>query len=253
MTAIQDIAHAICPSAILGAYERSGRVFIASTSQYPNGDHICAYLDDAPAGAAFSDRGFTLRSLLDAGVELSAHRWNTIRYILASHDMLLHENTLRMPIVGEAFAPAFAAFCDAIGRISTLEFEHQPQLRSLYQPKVDFVLRRRLEPQFKIDRKYYDPKLDPDHLYPVHWALFAQRKRKHVFLIAGHDSSLLMPATVHFFASHGIKAPTLALVAPGLQLRPRQISRIQHVAQELLFQDIEQNEDRVVQWAQQAA
>ena len=61
-------------------------------------------------------------------------------------------------------------------------------------------------------------------------------------------STQLMPAAVHYFRNMGLVVPTLAVVSPHIKLTRRNTSRIAHAAQEMLFKDVYENEERIRSW-----
>lgn len=251
MLTIEQVATALCPQELIGHYqEEDGSQYICSRSLYPNGDSITAFLKQGLNGSAdFSDEGVTVTYLERAGVKMSERRERTIQLILNAHHMERKGAVLVRPGVTRGNgAGLFREFCDAVLRISTFELEHELAEQDLYVPKVDAVLRRAAGTQYELRPRFFDEQHDRDKLYPIDWAVFRGQSRKHVFAIAGHDSILTMPAAVHYFRSVGVAVPTLAVVSPHIKLSKRNMARVAHASQEMLFRDVYENEERIRSW-----
>jgi hypothetical protein len=251
MVTAEQVASVISPQDIIGHYRgEDGVQFLCSRSLYPNGDTITAFLQPSSTGGlGLSDEGVTTGHLRRAGIETTERRDKAIQLILNAHNMERRGSQFIRSGVTLKNAPhSFREFCDAILRISTFEFEHELTERELYVPKVDAVLRRVAGTRYDVRQKFFDEAHDRDKLYPIDWAIMRDRVRKHVFAITGHDSILTMPAAVHYFRSVGLAVPTLAIVSPQVKLSRRNMARVSHASQELLFRDVHDNEDRIRVW-----
>jgi hypothetical protein len=251
---IEQVSQTLCQQEIHGHYRSDeGSQFICSRSLYPNGDTITAFLMPHGSKWGFTDEGITSAFLERTGVELTDRRRDAIRLILNAHNMeWQHGAFVKAPVDLQIASRAFREFCDAVLRISGMEFEHHLSERELYVPKVDAVLRRVTASRSELRSRYVDEFYDPDKLYPIDWAVFQNSSRKHVFAISGPLSTLTMPAAVNYLRLAGLSVPTLAVVSPHIKLTRRNTARIAKAAQDIIFRDVYEDEERIKNWLEAA-
>jgi hypothetical protein len=250
MTAIDRVTKSICKDLLLDTYAINQELLIASKSQYPNGDHICAYWISGETNA-FTDHGCTLNMIDSASRHLTDTRRDTVNRILQHHGMSLVGNALVKPIT-QSIGKAFIDFCDAVGRIASCVYDIHSSADNALKYRLSTILKSPELANWQVHQPWYYSDIDPDRLWPVEWRITDHSRERHFFTV--HSSSRVnsVAAVVNYLRSNEIVVPTMVLLERADAIGRKGVRRLQQISDELVFEGSVVDQSRIFDWIQAA-
>lgn len=243
-----DLAARLCGDMVRAVVHRGIRSYIITHFHYPDGESLNLYLESKGEAVWVSDLGTTIYKCHVGGLELNDSRRQFIQSICNTYDLEMEKNILRKRLVDTTLGTDCMVFCEALSRISTLEYQREPRPRPYLAEQIDGLLKRKVEPKRAIERKWTNKLIDPQESFPVDYRLNGTGKPRHIFQVASADKSNLVSAVCNFFKAKDVYVPTLSIVDPDLELGEHHLDRLQLASTHIRF-GVSGNEDAIVKFA----
>ncbi len=243
-----ELVSRLCKDIVRAVATRGLRTYIVTNFHYPDGESVNLYLESKGDAHWLSDLGTTLFKCISGGVDLTTTRRQFIESICNMHELQLEQTTLRKRLRLENAGVDCVSFCEAISRISTLEYQRENRQRSYLPEQVESLLVRRVEPIRTIARRWTNPAIDLHESFPVDYRLNGRGEPRHIFHVASAEKSTLVSAVCNFFKAKDAYVPTLSIVDPDLELGEHYMDRLQLASTQIRF-GVSGNEDPIVQFA----
>ena len=248
----EKFAQRLCGDFVRRIARRGSRAFIVTQFKYPDGDFMNLYPEGRGDTFSVSDLGDTMFKCRMGGVKLTSTRMKWIDTICGIHGIRMEDSVFRKDVRQDHFGTDCLSFCEAISKISTLEYDSERRLRSFLPAQLDGLIHDCVEPVRGVTRKWTHPTLDPKQSYPVDYRFNGIGEPRHVFHVVSGDKSTLVAAVCGFLKLQGIFAPTLAVVSTDADLGPHEVDRLQRAATSIKF-GIAGNEDEIIRFATSTA
>lgn len=242
---ITEIASQLCRDFVRKVGRRGQRTFVVTNFKYPDGDFVNIYLERRGDGLCISDLGNTTFRFKISGVEMTESRANWVNAICKIHDVEYQDTVFNKRIQEDTLGTDFLKFCEAISKISTLEYDAEARQRSYLPIQLESLVSSRIEPVRPAYRNWTDSRFDFKNSYPVDYHFDETAGTKNVFHVASREKSTLVSAVSGFLKMNGIYPPTMAIVATDLNLGTHHLDRLQRAATEIRF-GVSGNEDSIV-------
>ncbi len=247
MTAIADLATRLCGDMVRAVAKRGTREFIITRFSYPDGDLLNLYIESTTGNYWLSDLGITLSKFRINGIELTSSRSQFIQSICNVYGLELDRTILRKRITESPNLDSLA-FCEAIARISTLEYLKDVHKRSSLPDQLEHLLEKRVEPQRTILRKWYDKSVDFKNSHPVDFRINGPGQPRNIFHVAAPGKSNLVSAVCNYFKVKKVFVPTMAVIDPDVNLGPHFLDRLQLAVTHIRY-GVAGGEDAIVRFA----
>jgi hypothetical protein len=251
MTLLVDtnaFASRLCSDFVRRVAQRGQFTFIVTQFKYPDGDFVSLYLDQSGDSIRVSDRGDTMFKCRIKGVEITDARRKWIETICGIYDLRFEDSVFYKRVTMERAGVDCLLFCEAIAKISSLEYDVEARQRSLLPAQVESIIHMRVEPVRSVSRNWTDEKVDPKRSFTVDYRFNGTGAPRQMFHVASREKSTLIAAVSSFQRLQGIFVPTMSVVAQDLELGTHQLDRLQRASTEIKF-GTTGNEDRIVDFA----
>lgn len=243
------LSNLVCRDLVRRVGRSGGRSFIVSTFTYPDGDFINLYVESPKNGETYlSDFGTTLFKCAVDRVSLNDTREDRIRTICRLHDIEYCDGAFRRRIRPQAAGLDFLSFCQALTRVSNLQFESEAREMSPLAEEVNQLLQREVAPQRSIVRRWTHPEFDPNKDFPVDYHVGGAIGGRNIFYVGSSGKSNLVVAVSSFLKLHAAGLPTLSIVDPTMKLSSHPLRRLQIASTEIRF-GVTGNERDIVAFA----
>lgn len=233
MIDVSTIAGRLCGDLVLDVAQRGDRSFVVSSFRYPDGDYVLIYFDNYGERDFATDRGTTLFKCTVDRIAITDARNELITSICRRYGVELRDGELRKPLSDNPGLDCLR-FCEAITRVSNLQYETAKD-RSVLSDEVADFLEREVSPFRKIQRGWTDPQIDPDGDYPVDYRLNGVGQPRNIFYVGSGGKSTLVSAVSSFLRLNRLFVPTLAIVDPEIHLGRHHVGRLQRATTEIRF------------------
>lgn len=234
-TLIDKVRDRLCRDLLAEIGQSEDQGFAITSFAYPNGDSVNLYFDDLGDELAVSDEGTTLSFLRQQNVEITADRNEIIRSVCRAHEVEYQTPRLVKRCDLKSVGAASLELCEAVTQIAAIYFHAPGALRSPLPVAMDELLRKRVEPKRRVERRWTDRRHDPKGSFPVDFHVNGLGPPRNIFAVTSRSKSILVTAVVHFLRSHGLKMPTMSIIDPSAHLGPRDVNRLQLASTELRF------------------
>jgi len=244
-----ELANLLCKDVVRGAYDIDSRRFVATNFKYPDGDFVNIYFMGSKNSLVISDLGTTSLKLKVDGVELSESRTHLISAICKLHDVEYKEGRLFTPTDMESLGDDTIQLCQAITRISNLQYEARPTKLHYLDFEVNEFMKEKITPIRPFSEDWHHPRLDPHKAYPVDYHLNGNKNERNVFVVSTPQKANLVAAVCNFFKANKTVYPSLSILDNEAKFSKTTLRRIQLVSTELLF-GLKKNENRLLEFAE---
>jgi hypothetical protein len=248
MMLIGDFADRLCRDIVHSVGRRDDRSFVVTTFRYPDGDLIALYAEGRGEDSYLTDKGTTLFKCTVSRIQMNEARQDLVDSVCRRYGVTLRDGELRKALRMQSFGLDCLRFCEAMTRISNLQFDADARSRSAFTEQVAALLERRVAPVRPILRRWTNPQLDPQGDYPIDFCVGDGNEARNVFAVGSAGKSTLVSAVSSFLKLHGAYVPTLSLVDPEIKLGTHHLNRLQRASTEIRFGVIG-NEQDIVQFA----
>jgi hypothetical protein len=218
---VQELYKLVCKDAVRGLYERNGRSFIVTRFSYPSGESVNVYLAGSNGKTHLTDRGTTQYNLGVGGIDLTDQRAEFVDAVCALYDVVLVGNALTKLTSAETAGRDLLVFCEAITRISTLQYDASVRKRSSFREEVETFMTTRVEALRRVLRNWHEPIFDPRGSHLVDYRTeppSGPDDARHIFSVTSSEKAERVTGTVHFLESRNIRVPSMVLIEPALNL-----------------------------------
>lgn len=231
-----DLATRICKDLVRAVAQRGMRTYIVTAFTYPDGESVNLYVENTNGETWLSDLGTTIFKVNTCGLSLTLPRHHFIQAICNTYGLQMEDATLRKRLSPNNAASECVAFCEALTRISTLEYQRELRQRSYLPELVDSLLQRTVEPVRPIARAWTNPEIDLHQSFPVDYRINGKgASPRHIFHVASAEKSTLVSAVCNFFKSKNAYVPTMSIVDPDLNLGEHFLDRLQLASTQIRF------------------
>jgi hypothetical protein len=245
---VTELAGGLCGDLVRSVAQRGTRSFIVTNFRYPDGDSVNLYLESKGASEWLTDLGTTIFKYGTNGLELSDSRRQFIQAICNTYGLELEKTVFRKRLTVDRPGLDCLSFCEALSRISTLEYQKESRHKGSFFEQVDNLLKHRVEAVRKIERRWTDPLIDPNQSFPVDYRMNGTGTPRNLFYVATADKSNLVSAVCNFFKIKGVYVPTMSVIDPDLNLGKHHMDRLQLASTHLRF-GVVGSEDAIVEFA----
>jgi hypothetical protein len=205
-------------------------------------------VEDRDGTVHISDRGITLLKVKQSGVDLTQSRLEWIGTICGLHGLKSVSGAFSKTINAITSGADCLSFCEAITRISTLEYDAHHRQKSMLPMLIEGLLKQRLNPDRKIWRNWTAEEHDFKKSFPVDYRFNGTRAARHLFHVMSDEKATLISAVSGFLKTHNIYVPTMSVVDQNLELGIHQLDRLQLASTEIKF-GFSGNENQIVEFA----
>ncbi len=132
----------LCKDFVNHIAEMDGESFIVTNFHYPDGDFVIFYLDGQARileDFRITDKGITLFKCRESGIEITESRRIFVENVCGDFDVELKDGILSKSIRETDIGIDVLEFCEAISRISTLEYEGATRYDTSHRYRTDFI------------------------------------------------------------------------------------------------------------------
>jgi len=230
-----DLATRLCKDMVRAVAQRGTRAYIITAFTYPDGESVNLYVENKDSGSWLSDLGTTFFKFNTGGLNLTSPRHQFIQAICNTYGVEIERATLRKQLRSDSATSDCLAFCEALSRISTLEYQRESRSRSNFPELVDGLLKRKVEPARPIDRGWTNPTIDLHKSFPVDYRINGVGEPRHLFHVASAEKSTLVSAVCNFFKAKNAYVPTMSVIDPDLNLGEHHLDRLQLASTQIRF------------------
>jgi Domain of unknown function DUF1828 len=247
---IAEFRNLLCGDMVRGVYELDGQSFIATRFSYPVGDSVNLYLVDEDGRQKVSDLGTTNYILRTKGIDPDTdERKRFIQSVCELYGLEVDEDFAFTKAIDEKTAGVDAiVFCEAITRISTLQYDPRPKHYSGLDVEVEEVLSASV-PAGRLTRKWVARDVDPEGYYPVDYHVNSIGKPRDIFVVSTRLRAESAAGTINFLRASRMEHSSLSIVAPNISL-PRRAERKLEKVSTVTF-GVVGNETRIAEFALQ--
>lgn len=246
---ISSFAENLCSSLIVDAVSIRERHFIVTPFRYPDGDFVSIYLTSRANKRKLSDFGATFEKFDLDGIDAHTEwRQSLIETVCALTGVNYDGREFSKEIKDEDPNEALVALCDAISRISNIQYEQSVKTHSELPEQIYSVLNDRVRESRSITRNWHEPNLDPHKAFPVDFHVNGDGTPANLFHVSSSQKSMTVAAVVNFFRYNNLRARTMAIVDKDKALGERPTERLQMSADEIRF-GVEGNEESIAAFA----
>jgi len=242
-----EFASRLCSDFVRRIAERENRAFIVTQFKYPDGDFVSLYIEQNGDAVSVSDLGDTMFKCRMRGVEITDVRRKWIETICGMYGICFEDSIFRKPIASDRTGVDCLAFCEAISKISTLEYDAESRQKAMLPAQLESLIHLQVEPYRIPERNWTHSTFDPKASFPVDYRFNSPGNPTQIFHVASREKSTLVAAVSNFQRVQGIFAPTLSVISPEIELGVHQIDRLQRASTEIKFGVIG-NEQRIVEF-----
>lgn len=209
---LDEIKTGVCDDLVRGISTRGFRSFIETQFKYPDGDFIVLYLEGKGARTQISDLGTTAYKLKMDNIDLTSDRHaQLITGVCNLYGVTFSGRKIRRPIQQESVSLDFLAICEAILRISNLEFEVVRRQHTALRSRISNLLAADVGSRRKLDSDWFAP-FDDNHSAPVDFRLNTVGEPRHIFHVASQVKSERVFGITCYLRLHDIDVPTMSIV-----------------------------------------
>lgn len=245
---IDQLAEKLCKDLVRGVHQRGDRRFISTVFSYPNGDSIVVYVKGEGESLRLTDLGSTHFSLSVGGVDFTEPRRKFISSVCALYDVETDgEHHLSKPLREESIGADFIMFCEALVRISTLQYDVFPRTRSYFAQEVESLVAAKIETRRPVTKRWSDPKSDPRRAHVVDYHMNTIGEPRNILVVpsAGRVDTA---ADIIRFWHEWYPAKSMAIVDAELNIPEVAMERLRSAADSVVM-GLSGNEESVVKFA----
>lgn len=231
----QEVAEKLCKDIVRRVAEWDGRAFIVTNFHYPGGETVNLYLDTDRMtmfadenDVILSDLGNTLYKCRESGVEISAARTDFIENVCNAYDVNFTDGVLWKQMPAGAAGSLALSLCEAITRISSLEYDASSRSRSSLREQVVTLLAARLPKSRTIKTQWFDEATDVTLDHPIDIRINGDGEPRNIFTVNNDEGCDRVAAVSHFFQLKGIWVKSVAIVEPRAHLGKMYRGRLQN-------------------------
>ncbi|MGN6368385.1 MAG: DUF1828 domain-containing protein [Phycisphaerae bacterium] len=251
MNAIEDFASQLCPDLVLDVAVHDDQSYIITRFMYPDGDTVNLYVDAIEGRTRVSDMGTTLSKFREMGITVTSTRKDFIRAIcdIQGVDFDTQGLCFRKVLEPDALGIGCIAFCEAIAKISNLQYEQASRTRSSFLETLDGVVSSRIEiPKLcTVVRDWNDPEIDPSGQFRVDYKFNGTAPPRLLFGVGSTSKALRAVETYAFFLKKNRMRSTLAVLDEEGVLGTDAQNRLEQLMPTLV--GVAGNEDRIAKFA----
>lgn len=229
-------------------YGLENQAVVSTPLSFPNGDLVPVFVSADADGFALSDSAATCDFLSERKVDLNAMSPSVVRSILSLRGCELCDREVRLRTSPARLSSGILHLAQTAIQLSTLSYHSGKTEKPDYAEVVAQVIRRTIEPARSVTRNWHEPTYDPHGVFPIDFHINGDGRPRNVFVISSTGKIMRMAAATYFLRANGLDHPTIAVIAPDVELGPKQRDRAQMAASELLF-GVENREDQLKEFA----
>jgi hypothetical protein len=244
----QIVAEKICPDVWQRVGARGDRSWIVTRFKYPDGDFINLYFEGFNGGIRASDFGHTIRKLHNSGVTLTEARRRFIAVVCRLHGIEFADDIVFRKQLGETLVGADCiALCQAIAKISNLDYESTSRSVPAFSSQVDFLVENRIRPYCTVTPAWNDPEIDPTGRFPVDYKFNGVTPPRFLFKVTSEEKRSRVGETYGFFAMKQRNLNSIAIVDEDAGIKDTQIDRLRKFMPTII--GLSGNEERITRFA----
>jgi hypothetical protein len=241
-----DLADRICKDIVRGVFERGGRTFIVTRFTYPVGDSVNLYVAEAGGSTRISDLGTTHYVLRIGGIDITETREKFIRSVCALYGVDFEGGTvLSKRINPDAPGEDVLSFCEAVTRISTMEFEAGSRRTSHLGDQVESLIAARVDPTRRGIRNWTEATHDPEKAHTIDYRFNTVGDPRNLFVVTSDKKAEAVAGIVHFWERYYATAKSLSVIDPDVALAAKTYQRLRR-ASEILEHGLDGNNDEYI-------
>lgn len=241
------VAEKICRDVWQRVGKRDDRSWIVTRFRYPDGDFVNIYFESFAGGIQASDYGHTLRKLHLSGITLTEPRRNLIAVVCHLHGVTFDGTVFYKSLASDSVGVDCISLCQAIAKISNLDYESPSHAISSFSSQVDFIVERLIKPHCSVSVNWNDPEVDPTGRFPVDYKFNGVDPARYLFKVTTEEKRSRVGETCGFLKMKNRLPASVAVVDIDAGIKDSQIELLENFTKVIM--GVSGNEDHIVRFA----